>query len=92
MEIINEMSFADLHALEWQLGKIESKFGMKVLPDDPNREYKLSIKDLLDKVSAQIRIRIMELQARLLVEHKELTLTLDNGEIKPAADGKCKES
>jgi len=24
----------------------------------------------------------------ILTEHKELTLTLDNGEIKPAADGK----
>lgn len=50
MKRISDLTIAELHALEFQLAKIRSKWGSKVLPDDPERKYKITVMDRLDFV------------------------------------------
>lgn len=47
MKRISDLTIAELHALEFQLAKMSSKWGWTVQKDDPEREYKLTIKSRL---------------------------------------------
>lgn len=49
---LSEMSLADLHAMEFQLGKKET--WMKILPEDPQREYKMYISNYRQAVKNEI--------------------------------------
>lgn len=52
---LSELPFADLHAMEFQLGKKE--FWSKITTEDPKREYKLYISKYRELVQNEINER-----------------------------------
>lgn len=59
MKRISDLSLADLSVMEFQLAKISSKWGWEVLPDDPQREYKVTIHKRLEFVRQLLQSKVI---------------------------------